>query len=313
MQKHSISKNYILSALFLLCLSAVVVLFSLDRAFAVTTHYATESHSAYFQHPIGVGLTLESSPSSVAPPYLPIGVGALRLLTDAQPTTSAPVESRIHISVSSQSPHTSTNLYDASVSSPTSTQTPVPVVPTPNPSVRATSVEQSNIQQQSALTIQSVITDASWRYVISDGGRASAGYTPQLAQDCVPRAIAIATHQSYDTVYQALHRRTELFKQTPQGSSYTKICCDQGTNRFVYKQYLRDLGWRYYHEENKPQNARLSLYSPELHSGTVMIIIDNHLFTMIDGVAYDEDNITSPQSKQHLNPGLYITGYFRKI
>lgn len=162
-----------------------------------------------------------------------------------------------------------------------------------------------------------------WKYVITDGGRKASGYSSGIYSadgfvsnelgDCVPRGIAIATNQSYHAVYQELHRRTELFKQTPYGYYYNKVCCDKGTNRNIYKKYLADLGWYYYHEENKPASTRLSLYSPELQEGTVMIIIDNHFFTMINGVAYDSDNIMLPRYTTNLNPGLHITGYFRKI
>ena len=157
------------------------------------------------------------------------------------------------------------------------------------------------------------ITDSSWQYVISDGGRVDSGYSPTRVGDCVPRGIAIATQTPYHDVYQELQQRTELFKNTPQGQYYPKVCCEDGTNRAVYKAYLAELGWRYYHEEDKPAYTRLSLYSPELHQGTVMIIIDNHFFTMIDGVAYDDANIIAQQYKQNLNSGLYITGYFRKV
>ena len=157
------------------------------------------------------------------------------------------------------------------------------------------------------------ITDSSWQYVISDGGRIQSGYASNGVGDCVPRGIAIATGQSYRSVYQELYRRTELYKQTPYGIGYEKVCCENGTNRMVYKAYLAELGWTYFHEEDKPENTRLSLYNPELHQGVVMVIIDNHFFTIINGVAYDEFNIVSPHYKQNLNPNLYITGYFRKV
>src|SRR4051812_31312156 len=45
-------------------------------------------------------------------------------------------------------------------------------------------------------------TRMAWEY--NDGGRADAGYNGN-AEDCVTRAIAIATHTSYQMVYDALN------------------------------------------------------------------------------------------------------------
>lgn len=143
----------------------------------------------------------------------------------------------------------------------------------------------------------------SWQY--NDGGRAEAGYTG-IANDCVPRAIAIAESMDYEQVYNELVDATEDYKQN-QEPNYDGVCCEDGTSRNVYTRYLEDKkGWEYYATET------MRVTDPTLYHGTVMIIIDNHLFTMVDGIAYDTGDITSEVNEDRFNDEYIITGYFRK-
>jgi hypothetical protein len=59
------------------------------------------------------------------------------------------------------------------------------------------------------------------KWVFSDGGRARAGYKG-LAGDCAVRAIAIATNQDYQVVYDAINlagKQERITKNRPSRST----------------------------------------------------------------------------------------------
>src|SRR5262245_17122851 len=83
------------------------------------------------------------------------------------------------------------------------------------------------------------------KHVYDDGGRAAAGYKGECG-DCVARAVAIATGQPYEQVYQALADVNASTRQTRRRSKSvgTKsarngIC----TKAQPFKVYMANLGW----------------------------------------------------------------------
>src|SRR5215213_8869813 len=80
------------------------------------------------------------------------------------------------------------------------------------------------------------------KFVQNDGGRAAAGYQGHTG-DCVTRAIAIATGQPYQVVYDALNAlaKRERRGKPKRGRSSART----GVYRVTYDRYLKSLGWRW--------------------------------------------------------------------
>jgi len=120
-----------------------------------------------------------------------------------------------------------------------------------------------------------------WEY--NDGGRAAAGYKG-AANDCVVRAIAIATEQAYQTVYDALNNRAidECPRKGRQRSDSRT-----GVWRRTYQTYLESLGWVWTPTMAIGQGCTVHLRSTELPSGRLVVAVSKHLTAMVDGVGYD--------------------------
>ena len=78
--------------------------------------------------------------------------------------------------------------------------------------------------------IQNVCKPKEKSFVFNDGGRAAAGYKGSTG-DCVVRAIAIATGQNYQKVYEGVNQIAG------------KKVARTGVPMAVSKKYLTSLGW----------------------------------------------------------------------
>ena len=84
-------------------------------------------------------------------------------------------------------------------------------------------------------------------YIFDDGGRAATGFKGK-ADDCVTRAIAIATELPYQQVYDTLFERTRRCAAQHRNRVADKIARRGATPRDggfseVYRPYLESLGW----------------------------------------------------------------------
>lgn len=139
------------------------------------------------------------------------------------------------------------------------------------------------------------------KMVYTDGGRMAAGYKG-TANDCVCRAVAIATQQKYATVYQALNGERDSKRRTAktkQSSSRT------GMFRRVYEPYLRRLGWIFTPTMQIGQGCRVHLRTDELPSGRLIVAVSRHLCAVIDGVLFDTHDQTRGGTR-------CVYGYYRK-
>lgn len=121
---------------------------------------------------------------------------------------------------------------------------------------------------------------------LTDGGRAAAGYHGS-ADDCVVRAIAIATERPYQEVYDSLNSLARGMRQTRKvrGSSSRT-----GINRVVYDRYLSALGWRFVPTMKIGSGCRVHLRADELPAGRLIVRLSRHLTAVIDGVIHDTDD-----------------------
>ncbi|HEY0173929.1 MAG TPA: hypothetical protein VGB98_23135, partial [Pyrinomonadaceae bacterium] len=98
----------------------------------------------------------------------------------------------------------------------------------------------------------------------NDGGRGEAGFKG-LVDDCVTRAIAIATGKPYREVYDALNL---LAKSERIGKRKKKI---SSARNGVYKQterrYIESLGWRWTPTMQIGSGCKVHLRADELPAG----------------------------------------------
>lgn len=122
-------------------------------------------------------------------------------------------------------------------------------------------------------------------WVYNDGGRSEAGFRGE-ADDCVVRAIAIATRKPYKEVYEALN---ELAKAEPRRERSSSRL---GVFRKTYDRYLLDLGWSWTPTMRVGSGCKVHLRADELPPGVVICSVSKHLVTVIDGIAQDTHDPT---------------------
>ena len=118
----------------------------------------------------------------------------------------------------------------------------------------------------------------------NDGGRAAAGFKGK-ANDCVCRAIAIATGKDYREVYDALNilAKDEKKSKRMRGKSSSRT----GVYRLTYDKYLKSLGWTWVPTMKVGQGVTHHLRKDELPNGRIICRLSKHLCCVIDGTIQD--------------------------
>jgi hypothetical protein len=129
------------------------------------------------------------------------------------------------------------------------------------------------------------------RFVYDDGGRKAAGYKGR-ADDCVCRAIAIATHKPYREVYAALRDRNRDYASTRRGRVAERLqergaSPRDGVFREVSRPYLEELGWTWTPTMKIGAGCTVHLRADELPRGRLIVKCSRHLVAVIDGVIHD--------------------------
>lgn len=119
--------------------------------------------------------------------------------------------------------------------------------------------------------------------VLSDGGRAAAGYKG-TCRDCVCRAIAIAAELPYQEVYNDLR---EVLKYWPASDRYARRrsprngVCTSTTN---FHDYMTRLGFRYVSLKGHGLSLRDDAPLP---NGRLAVSLKGHYAAVIDNVLHD--------------------------
>ncbi|MGH7000616.1 MAG: hypothetical protein ACREEA_03845 [Stellaceae bacterium] len=121
-------------------------------------------------------------------------------------------------------------------------------------------------------------------WIYDDGGRSSARYKG-TAGDCACRAIAIASRQAYQDVYDALNAlaTTERCGKRKRGRSSART----GVYKQTIHRYLKTLGWRWIATMRIGQGCTTHLKASELPAGRLIVSVSRHLVAVIDGVIHD--------------------------
>lgn len=121
-----------------------------------------------------------------------------------------------------------------------------------------------------------------WQY--NDGGRAAAGYKG-TADDCVVRAIAIATGMEYRDVYETL--LIWIDEQYPVGHVHRRTPRN-GVYRKTYDAMLTNLDWTWRPTMGIGTGCTVHLRDGELpDNGDLIVKLSRHLVAVVDGVIHD--------------------------
>ena len=120
-------------------------------------------------------------------------------------------------------------------------------------------------------------------FIKDDGGRLSAGYHGETS-DCVVRAIAIATEQPYQKVYDEINM---ISAEGRTGSRKAKSDARTGVYKELYRAYLEKLGWTWHPTMSIGQGCKVHLKAEELPKGRIIVKVSKHLTTMIDAIIHD--------------------------
>lgn len=119
-------------------------------------------------------------------------------------------------------------------------------------------------------------------FVYDDGGRAAAGFKGQ-ADDCVTRAIAIATELPYRTVYCAINTLDAMERRRDGKRSGARTGVAKPTTRW----YLESLGWQWTPCMQIGSGCKVHLRRDELPGGRLIVSVSRHIVAVIDGVIHD--------------------------
>lgn len=119
-------------------------------------------------------------------------------------------------------------------------------------------------------------------YVYDDGGRAESG-RKGAAEDCVARAVAIATGKAYDEVYEILAEGAGNERGSKGRSARNRI----HTDRKWFKDAMVSLSFTWTPTMKVGSGCKVHLRAGELPMGRLVVSVSRHMVAMIDGVIRD--------------------------
>lgn len=119
-------------------------------------------------------------------------------------------------------------------------------------------------------------------FTFNDGGRAKAGFRG-LADDCVVRAVTIATALPYAEVYAAIAKGVG----DERGSKAATARRGVHTNRKWFRDYMSGLGFTWVPTMHVGAGCTTHLSDGELPMGRLVVRLSKHTAAVIDGVIHD--------------------------
>lgn len=131
--------------------------------------------------------------------------------------------------------------------------------------------------------MEQVFVNVGIQFQYNDGGRKEAGYKGDT-RDCVCRAVAIATEQPYQKVYDDLNKFVEAEKKIEgKISSHSRT----GIRKSTRHEYILSLGWKWVSCMGRGTGCKVHLHSNELPKGRLIVKVSKHCAAVIDGVLND--------------------------
>ncbi len=125
------------------------------------------------------------------------------------------------------------------------------------------------------------------RHEYNDGGRAAAGFKGK-ADDCVARAVAIASGRPYADVYARLAKETGAQRSGKAGKRAASARDGINTTRAWFRAYMRELGFEWFPTMRIGTGTMVHLRDGELPStGSYVVSVSKHMCAVVDGVIHD--------------------------
>lgn len=140
-------------------------------------------------------------------------------------------------------------------------------------------------------------------YVYDDGGRKAAGYVG-TASDCVVRAIAIATQQPYQKIYDELNELCS--KEYRTKGRTTRSSSRNGIYKATRKKFMKKLGWKWVPTMGIGTGCKVHLKASELPAGRLIVSVSKHLVAVIDGVIHDSHDCSRDETR-------CVYGYYMEV
>lgn len=121
-------------------------------------------------------------------------------------------------------------------------------------------------------------------FTFNDGGRSAAGFKGH-ADDCVVRAVAIATGLPYKEIYDLCNETCKTEKPSKRRSG--KSSSRKGVHKVTTKKLLEVLGWQWVPTMKIGSGCKVHLRADELPAGRLIVSVSKHLVAVIDGVIHD--------------------------
>lgn len=123
------------------------------------------------------------------------------------------------------------------------------------------------------------------RFKYNDGGRKSAGYKG-TANDCVTRAISIATKRPYKEIYNLVNlysKKERISKKFRRQKSNARL----GVKTKTLRKILEDLGWTFIPTMKIGSGCEMHLNHKEVPKGVIIVSLSKHICCVINGVIND--------------------------
>ena len=124
------------------------------------------------------------------------------------------------------------------------------------------------------------------KFQYDDGGREAAGFKGS-AGDCVVRAVAIATQQPYEAVYNALSEGCRTQRLTRRSKPKASARAGVNVRRKWFRDYMESIGWKWTPTMHIGSGCKVHLTDGELPMGRLIVSVSKHYTTVIDGVVHD--------------------------
>ena len=152
------------------------------------------------------------------------------------------------------------------------------------------------------------------KIIINDGGRADAGFKGSTG-DCVVRAIAIASGQPYQKVYDTLFEMNKEFANKSRSRAAKRVKASGGTPRngnfhHTYHPYILSLGFEWIPTMKVGQGVTHHVRADELPIGTLILRVSKHLCAFINYKDYGELHDTYDCSRDGTRA---VYGYYKKL
>jgi len=121
-------------------------------------------------------------------------------------------------------------------------------------------------------------------FIYNDGGRKNAGYKG-ITDDCVTRAIAIATQIPYQQVYDSINELAKKERITKKKRK--KSNARTGVFKQTTRKYMKSIGWEWVPTMLIGKGCKVHLTKDELPSGRLVVSVSKHSVAVIEGVIHD--------------------------